>query len=59
MVHLPMLLYWGEWTYDYQNKYSPMSISVLTVSSKFGVNNRWGVFPSFSLGWRLTGGGTL
>lgn len=42
-------------TYNYAYKY------MLTVnfradgSSKFGVNSRWGYFPSFSLGWRLTG----
>jgi TonB-linked SusC/RagA family outer membrane protein len=39
--------------YSFKNKY----LTTLTLrgdgSSKFGQGNRWGVFPSFSLGWRL------
>lgn len=42
-------------TYDYQNKYLATVNFRADGSSKFGVNNRWGYFPSFSLGWRLTG----
>ena len=45
----------GRVTYDYQNKYLATVNFRADGSSKFGVNNRWGYFPSFSLGWRLTG----
>lgn len=46
--------YFGRLNYNYQNKY------LLTVnfradgSSKFGANNRYGYFPSFSAGWKLS-----
>ncbi|MBN2805427.1 MAG: SusC/RagA family TonB-linked outer membrane protein, partial [Prolixibacteraceae bacterium] len=45
--------YFGRLNYDYMGKY------LLTVnvrrdgSSSFGPNNRWGTFPSFSLGWKF------
>ncbi len=44
----------GRLTYDYDNRY------LLTVnvrrdgSSKFGPNNKYGTFPSFSMGWRIS-----
>jgi len=44
----------GRLTYDYNNRY------LLTVnvrrdgSSKFGPNNKYGTFPSFSMGWRVS-----
>jgi TonB-linked SusC/RagA family outer membrane protein len=46
--------YFGRLNYDYRGKY------LLTVnvrrdgSSNFGPNNRWGTFPSFSVGWKFT-----
>ena len=46
--------YFGRLNYDYNGKY------LLTVnirrdgSSRFGPNNRWGTFPSFSVGWKFT-----
>ncbi len=46
--------YFGRLNYDYKGRY------LLTVnvrrdgSSNFGPNNRWGTFPSFSLGWKFT-----
>jgi TonB-dependent starch-binding outer membrane protein SusC len=45
--------YFGRFNYDYLGKY------LLTVnvrrdgSSSFGPNNRWGTFPSFSMGWKF------
>lgn len=45
--------YFGRFNYDYMGKY------LLTVnvrrdgSSSFGPNNRWGTFPSFSMGWKF------
>lgn len=46
--------FFGRINYQYDDKY------LLTVnfradgSSKFGANNRYGYFPSFSLGWRIS-----
>jgi len=46
--------FFGRLNYSYQNKY------LLTVnfradgSSKFGDNNKYGYFPSFSAGWRIS-----
>lgn len=49
-----MLSFLGRVNYNYRGTY------LLTVnfradgSSKFGINNRFGYFPSFSLGWRIS-----
>ncbi|MGB8191404.1 MAG: SusC/RagA family TonB-linked outer membrane protein, partial [Chitinophagaceae bacterium] len=46
--------FFGRVTYQYNNKY------LLTVnfradgSSKFGENNKYGYFPSFSVGWKIS-----
>ena len=46
--------FFGRATYQYDSKY------LLTInfradgSSKFGENNKYGYFPSFSLGWRIS-----
>jgi TonB-linked SusC/RagA family outer membrane protein len=44
----------GRVTYDYQDKYLLTANFRADGSSAFGQNNRWGYFPSFSLGWRLS-----
>jgi len=38
-------------TYDYDEKYLLTAIIRRDGSSRFGTNNRYGFFPSFSLGW--------
>jgi TonB-linked SusC/RagA family outer membrane protein len=49
-----LLSYFGKANYTFDNKY----IASVTVrrdgSSRFGQNNRYGTFPSASLGWRLS-----
>tara|TARA_B100000809_G_scaffold266516_1_gene329617 strand:- start:7462 stop:10419 length:2958 start_codon:yes stop_codon:yes gene_type:complete len=40
--------------YDYDNKYLLTANFRADGSSIFGPDNRWGYFPSFSLGWRLS-----
>lgn len=40
--------------YAYQNKYLFGASFNREASSRFGRNNRWGNFPSVSLGWRLS-----
>lgn len=49
-----LLSYTGRINYTFQDKYL-LSATVRTDgSSRFGVNNRWAVFPAFSVGWRLS-----
>lgn len=43
----------GRVFYSYQNKYLFTAIIRRDGSSKFGKNNRYGYFPSFSLGWNV------
>ena len=44
----------GRVFYSYQNKYLFTATIRRDGSSKFGKNNRYGYFPSFSLGWNVT-----
>ncbi|WP_345265970.1 SusC/RagA family TonB-linked outer membrane protein [Nibrella viscosa] len=40
--------------YQYKNRYLLTATVRADGSSKFGANNKYGVFPSFSAGWRLS-----
>jgi TonB-dependent starch-binding outer membrane protein SusC len=44
----------GSATYTYDSKYFLTANFRADASSHFGENNRWGYFPSVSLGWRLS-----
>jgi len=44
----------GEIRYDYKEKYLATITTRYDGSSRFGQNRRFGAFPSFSLGWRLS-----
>jgi TonB-linked SusC/RagA family outer membrane protein len=46
--------YAGRLTYDYNKKYLFTAAVRQDASSRFGPNNRYAVFPSFSMGWRLS-----
>ncbi|RYY25515.1 MAG: SusC/RagA family TonB-linked outer membrane protein, partial [Sphingobacteriaceae bacterium] len=48
------LSYAGRFTYDYNRKYLFTVAARQDASSRFGPNNRYALFPSFSMGWRLT-----
>lgn len=41
-------------TYDFENKYSLMASVRRDGSSRFGSNNRYGVFPAVSVGYRIS-----
>ncbi len=41
-------------TYDYKSRYLATVNFRADGSSKFGKNNKWGYFPSFSFGWRMS-----
>ncbi|AZQ65058.1 TonB-dependent receptor [Flammeovirga pectinis] len=44
----------GRVNYAFKNKYLLTANIRLDGSSVFGPQNRWGVFPSFSAGWRIS-----
>jgi len=44
----------GRITYDFDEKYLLTANFRADGSSSFGPGNRWGYFPSFSVGWRLS-----
>ncbi len=46
--------YFGKVDYTYDNKYLASATVRRDGSSRFGPENRWGIFPAFSLGWRVT-----
>jgi iron complex outermembrane receptor protein len=49
-----LISFLGRVTYNYNEKYYVTASMRRDGSSKFGVNNRWGNFPSFDVAWRLT-----
>jgi TonB-linked SusC/RagA family outer membrane protein len=49
-----LLSYFSKADYSYQDRYLASLTYRIDGSSRFGDNNRFGQFPSFSLGWRLT-----
>lgn len=48
-----LLSYLGRINYSFDNKYLLTANIRTDGSSKFGANNKWGTFPSLSLGWRI------
>lgn len=46
--------FFGKINYTFDNKYLASVTVRRDGSSRFGVNNRWGTFPAFSLGWRIS-----
>ncbi|MGV3767116.1 MAG: SusC/RagA family TonB-linked outer membrane protein [Chitinophagaceae bacterium] len=46
--------YFGKLNYSFDNRYLASVTLRRDGSSRFGRNNRFGTFPAFSLGWRLS-----
>ncbi|NJK94927.1 MAG: SusC/RagA family TonB-linked outer membrane protein [Bacteroidales bacterium] len=46
--------YFGRVTYNYKSKYMLTGTIRVDGSSKFGENNKYGTFPSFAAGWRIS-----
>lgn len=46
--------FFGRVSYGFANKYNILASIRHEGSSKFGDNNKWGTFPSVSLGWTLS-----
>lgn len=49
-----MFGYFGRVDYSYDGKYLVTATMRRDASSRFGATNRWGTFPSVSLGWRMS-----
>jgi len=48
-----LLSYLGRVNYSYQSKYMATATIRRDGSSRFGENNKWGLFPSGSVGWNI------
>ena len=46
--------YYGRINYNYKGKYMLTATVRADGSSKFGTNNKYGTFPSFAAGWRIS-----
>ena len=49
-----ILSYLGRINYSFNNKYYVTASYRTDGSSRFGTNNKWGVFPSAALAWRIS-----
>lgn len=49
-----LLSYFGRVNYSFKDRYLVSGYLRYDGSSRFGENNRFGAFPAFSLGWRLS-----
>jgi len=49
-----LIAFFGRMNYSYNDKYLATASLRYEGSSKFGFNNKWGYFPAFSLGWRIS-----
>jgi TonB-dependent starch-binding outer membrane protein SusC len=49
-----LISYLARVNYVFRDKYMLTATARRDGSSRFGFNNRWGVFPSMALGWRLS-----
>ncbi len=52
--HSALFSLFGRVTYDYKDKYSLTAILRRDGSSKFGANNRFGLFPSIGVAWLVS-----
>ena len=48
------LSYFGRINYSYEDKYLATALLRRDGSSRLGIDNQWGYFPAFSLGWRVS-----
>jgi TonB-dependent starch-binding outer membrane protein SusC len=49
-----LIAFFGRASYNFDDKYLVMASLRDEGSSKFGVNNKWGLFPAVSVGWRIS-----
>lgn len=48
-----LIAFFGRATYSFKNKYLLTASTRYEGSSRFGKNNKWGLFPAVSVGWRI------
>ncbi len=49
-----LIAFFGRANYSFKEKYMVTASLRYEGSSKFGFNNKWGYFPAFSAGWRIS-----
>lgn len=49
-----LMSFFGKVSYAYDDKYLASVTLRRDGSSRFGKNNRWGTFPAFNLGWKVS-----
>ncbi len=49
-----LIAFFGRLHYDWQGRYIVTASLRYEGSSRFGANNKWGYFPAFSVGWRIS-----
>ena len=54
LIEWTLLSYMGRLNYDYKEKYLFTATVRMDGSSRFGANTKFGLFPSFALGWNLS-----
>lgn len=54
LVQWSLMSFMGRANYSYKNKYLITATVRADGSSRFGQNNKYGVFPSVALGWNIT-----
>lgn len=54
LIEWTLLSYMGRVNYDYKEKYLFTATVRMDGSSRFGANTKFGIFPSFALGWNLS-----
>ena len=52
-VPYSLLSYFGRVTYNYDERYMAEATLRRDASSRFGPDNKWGTFPSVSVGWNI------
>lgn len=48
-----LIAFFGRVNYAYDNKYFLQGVIRREGSSRFGANNKWGLFPAISVGWNI------
>jgi len=54
LVQWSLMSFMGRANYSYKNKYLLTATVRADGSSRFGENNKYGIFPSVALGWNIT-----
>lgn len=49
-----LIAFFGRLSYNYAGRYMATASLRYEGSSRFGANHKWGYFPAFSLGWRIS-----